>query len=145
MVSVCQASSRLSVDLISNQYPVRGGKDGYILILHVEKCSQCILNDYPGLLGRKTSLSFESVLEFFAPDSSAHAHVNLCVQHTPAHLVLKSYPQMLTPVTYLYMLCTSFGGYFIGINLETFNSSYRPLFRCPLLSVLDTHCDFFFG
>lgn len=53
----------------------------------------------------------------------------------PAHLVLKSYPQMLTPVTYLYMLCTSFGGYFIGINLETFNSSLQALFSahswCP--------------
>ena len=80
MVSVCQAFSRLSVDLISNQYPVRGGKDGYILIFHVEKCSQCILNDYPGLLGRKTSLRFElHLLVFFALDSSAHVHMYLCV------------------------------------------------------------------
>lgn len=81
MVSVCQAFSHLSVDLISSQYPVRGGKDGCILILHVKKCYQCILNDHLGLLGRKIGLRFELHLpEFFALDPSAHAqHMNLYV------------------------------------------------------------------
>lgn len=132
-------------DLVSNHCPVRGDKDSYSLILHVQKCSQCIFNGYPGLLGRKASL------RLWASPPRILCTGLLCT--CPAHkLVCLTYPKapgakIIHPnagLNELYMLGTSFGGYLTNMNLETFNSvpngSYRPLFRCLPLSVLGSSC-----
>lgn len=54
--SLCQAFSYLSIYLISDHCLVRGGQDGYIVILHVKKHSQYMFYDCPGLVSRKTNL-----------------------------------------------------------------------------------------
>lgn len=82
---VSKTFSHVAIYLISDHYPVKGGKDGYILTLYMKKkCNQCMLNYYPGPSVEKTAQALSSSSQNSLHWTQMHMpNTGTCVFNTP--------------------------------------------------------------